>query len=256
MICPNCGHEVPEDKAFCGFCGTKLAKPTPEVEPMPEQKEEPRADAVSTPETRDKPAIKSGAEAAPTIESRGKPISVPEKKSPSVPKWLFWAVPAALIVTGIVLAFAFGWIPVNLQSAQPAELPTTVSDPVQPDAPPVNEEVNTSWGLAGIWVGEISNEESGWSATLELNLYENCEVGSICGTYRLYESTSHGELELVEKVDNGYRLLEQPIVEENVPGGGYETIRLIDDNTLQWSFEFGSPGSDTYITSTGLLTRQ
>ena len=36
IVCENCGNEVNADFAFCNFCGNKIEKPAPEVEPEEE----------------------------------------------------------------------------------------------------------------------------------------------------------------------------------------------------------------------------
>lgn len=36
MYCPNCGKQVPDQAAFCEYCGAKLAKPEPQSQPEPQ----------------------------------------------------------------------------------------------------------------------------------------------------------------------------------------------------------------------------
>ncbi len=104
--------------------------------------------------------------------------------------------------------------------------------------------------ITGKWIGEIGNDE--WSSMIEINIDEICQVGTICGTYRLLDGNSRGELELLEISGSEYRFIEVPEIEENIPGPGYQTMSLIDEVTLQWSFEQELSSGEVFM-SEGVL---
>jgi len=225
MKCPNCDKEIPSGKKFCGFCGTKIIEPVIEQPPNPE------------------------------------PIVTQAKKAQTLPKWLFWAIPIGLIVIGLIVSVLLNWIPRQLiwsmfhkeesvidnspSLSNPADTNNIGSDDVSED--------NVRMEIVGEWVGTIGNEE--WSASLEVIIDEYYQIGSICGTYQVVNSPSRGELELISTSGSEYTFLEHPLAaDELLPGGRYQTMGLIDDNHLQWSFEQELPSGDL-TQSEGVLER-
>lgn len=77
MICVNCGKEISDNSAFCGFCGTPVAAPAPAAEPVPAPA--PAAEAVPAAEPTPVPA--PAAEAAPAAE----PVPAPAPTAEAVP---------------------------------------------------------------------------------------------------------------------------------------------------------------------------
>ncbi len=229
MECPNCGEKIPEGKKFCGFCGVKLKAPS--------SKEN---------DARPKPVITEQDNQEPVAPEPDKhtPAAPLKKRSHSKRKWLLWAIPIFFIVIGMALAVLFNWIPRQGIWGLFPKAQTPVEKTVVEEGLSIN--------VAGEWVGEIGNED--WSATIEIAIDEYCEIGSICGTYRLLDYESRGKLELVEVLGFGYRFLEHPIEEENVSGPGYQTMNLttFEDQKLNWSFRQELPSGDISIAS-GIL---
>lgn len=222
MKCPNCGEEIPEGKKFCGFCGTKIVEP-----------------AIVQPPSLD-------------------PVVVHAKTTQSFPKWLFWVIPIGLIVIGLIMSILFNWIPRQMilsmfaKEETAEDLSSVVSNPSD-ESIKSSDDDQVRMEIAGEWVGIIGGEE--WSTTLEVSIDQYCKIGSICGTYNVVNSDSHGELEFISKSGFEYTFLEHPLGEENIPGGGYQTMILLDDQNLEWSFEQELPSKEI-MRSDGVLVRK
>ena len=106
--------------------------------------------------------------------------------------------------------------------------------------------------IAGTWSGTITNGAGTFSTQIELSIQPDCEAGNVCGTFTTPQLPCSGDLFLNEITTAHFILIEQ-----NVSGsafctsGGYETLQLLEDGTLSYSYLSQSTGD----TSTGILHR-
>lgn len=154
MKCPNCGKEVPEDRIFCGFCGS--------VVPEPERK-------------------KAAPEPDPTRKVK-KPRPAPKEKQPSpsagLPKWVIPAVAGALvIIVLLVVLFSRGGIDTPVAS-QPAE-PDSSGSETEEDQTPAGELVTIPLICEeAVTVGRNDSLRlrAGWYAVKEAQVKDYLEV--------------------------------------------------------------------------------
>jgi hypothetical protein len=114
------------------------------------------------------------------------------------------------------------------------------------------EDIGNTNEIAGTWGGTITNGAGTFSTQLELSIQPDCEAGNVCGTFTTPQLPCSGDLFLNE-ITTAYFIL----IEQNVSGsafctsGGYETLQLLEDGTLSYSYLSQSTGD----TSTGILHR-
>jgi hypothetical protein len=106
--------------------------------------------------------------------------------------------------------------------------------------------------IAGTWSGTITNGAGTFSTQIELSIQPDCEAGNVCGSFTTPQLPCSGDLFLNEITTAHFILFEQ-----NVSGsafctsGGYETLQLLEDGALSYSYLSQSTGD----TSTGILHR-
>ena len=114
------------------------------------------------------------------------------------------------------------------------------------------EVVGNTNGIAGTWSGTITNEAGTFSTRLELSIQTNCKAGNICGTFTVPQLPCSGKLFLQEITAADFIFIEQNASgAASCTSGGYETLQLLEDGTLSYSYLSQSTGD----TSTGILHR-
>lgn len=236
MKCHNCSKEIPESAKVCGYCGTKLEQKQKHT--CPDCGKEIPANAkvcgycgaklaVTTVKTEKPAPVKKVKEpkvqkktAKPVKEARAPKV----KREPiklNIPKWAFRVIGVVIIA---VLALVF--ILPKLGGGSGDALP-----------------------FSGKWVGDIHGTSNDFTATVELEFDKHCSIGGICGSYKVIDAASKGDLELISATNNVFKFLEHAKADEKLAGSGYQSMRLIG-KTLHWSFEQKLPSGEL-IQSTG-----
>lgn len=244
MKCQNCGKEIPDTAKVCGYCGTRQER-KPETKTCPNcQSEVPLASNVCghcgfnfTGKISQEPVV---SKKAPPREQVARPVKVKAeapkdfkvaKTRMGKPKWLVPALIAAAGVVVLIVLFISGAISLPARGG--------------------GEEAIE---ISGRWMGEVYGIGGDFSASLEVNIDEQCRIGDVCGSYAVVGSDSYGDLELISIRNGEYVFLEKPKGSERLEGAGYETMKLAGNN-LSWFFEQTLPSGEL-VQSQGTLNKK
>ena len=106
--------------------------------------------------------------------------------------------------------------------------------------------------IAGTWSGTITNQAGTFSTALELSIQPDCEAGRICGTFSTPQLPCAGDIFLSEITPSTFVFIEQNSAGSSFcVSGGVETLQLLEDGTLSYTYLSQSSGDATI----GILRR-
>lgn len=114
MNCPNCGSELKENAKFCVECGTPIAAPAEQEEPVPVEtpnsEPEPEPVTVETPEPVLSPAREEAPVAAPVVPTFTKePESACDSRMLlTTAQYFFLTILFQIPIIGLVFLFVWG----------------------------------------------------------------------------------------------------------------------------------------------------
>jgi hypothetical protein len=106
--------------------------------------------------------------------------------------------------------------------------------------------------IAGTWSGTITNQAGTFSTVLELSIQPDCDTGRICGTFSTPQLPCAGDIFLSEITPSTFVFIEQNSAGSSFcVSGGVETLQLLGDGTLSYTYLSQSSGDATI----GILRR-
>jgi hypothetical protein len=118
---------------------------------------------------------------------------------------------------------------------------------------PAQQEGLRIGGIGGGWEGTITAPETGWSDHTTLEIDDDCDVNSVCGSYQLRDAGCTGDLILRSIESDGF------VFEERLDPGSpceedtWEFLKLLSEDSLEFNV---LPNADfTLIVTMGVLER-
>ncbi|MBT7040417.1 MAG: hypothetical protein HN921_11305 [Bacteroidetes bacterium] len=99
----------------------------------------------------------------------------------------------------------------------------------------INNNVSVS-EMAGTWIGTEGYSDRSYQ--IEITIYEDCSTGSKCGKVSYPGSACFGNLLLDRKTGQTFIFLEQITSSCSDASGGYNHLRLLDNDTLAINYIF------------------